>query len=63
MLVLNIHAMENESNNKPHLFWDTSTSSQVWNCDGVVSEILIDHIFQWSQEDLNCEPLRCQAVA
>ena len=27
------------------LSWDTSTSCQLWNCDGVVLEILMDHKF------------------
>ena len=32
------------------LFWDTSTSSQVSNCDGVVLEIYLDPKFQCIQE-------------
>ena len=36
---------------------DTSTSSEVSNCDGVVLEIYLDNNFQWPQEDLNCESL------
>ena len=43
-------------------FWDTSTSSQVSNNDGVVLEIYLDHKFQWSQEGLNCESLAYDAV-
>ena len=27
------------------LSWDTSTSSQVWNCDGSLLKILMDHKF------------------
>ena len=42
--------------------WDTSTSSQVSNCDGVVLEIYLDHKFQWPQEGLNCESLACEVV-
>ena len=30
--------------------WDTSTSSQVSNCAGVLLEIYLDHKFQWSQD-------------
>ena len=37
--------------------WDTSTSSQVSNCDDVVREIYLDHKFQWSHEGLNCKAL------
>ena len=37
--------------------WDTSTSSQFWNCNGVVLEIYLNHKFHWAQEGLNCEPL------
>ena len=29
-----------------------------WNCDVFVLEILMDHKFQLTQEDLNCEPLK-----
>ena len=36
---------------KLYLFsWDTSTSSQVSNCNGVALEIYLDHKFQWPQE-------------
>ena len=42
--------------------WDTSISSQDWNCDGVVLEIFMDHKFQWPHEGLNCEILTCNAV-
>ena len=42
--------------------WDTSTSSQVSNCDGAVLEIYLDHKFQWSQEGLNCESLAYESV-
>ena len=31
-------------------FWDTSTSSQASNCDGVVLENYLDHNFQWPRE-------------
>ena len=44
------------------LCWDTSTSSQVSNCDGVVLEIYLDHKFQWPQEGLNCEFLAYEVV-
>ena len=37
------------------LCWDTSTLSQVSNCDGVMLEIYLDHRFQWPREVLNCE--------
>ena len=36
---------------------DTTTSSQVSNCDRVVLEIYLDHKFQWSIEGLNCKSL------
>ena len=42
--------------------WDTSTSSQVSNCDGVMLEIYLDHKFQWPQEGLNCESLAYDVV-
>ena len=45
-----------------HTFWDTSTSSQVFNCDGVVLEIYLDHKFQWLQEGLNFESLAYEVV-
>ena len=35
--------------------WDTSASSEVSNCDGVVLEIYLDHRFQWPQGGLGCE--------
>ena len=35
--------------------WDTSTSSQVSNCDGVVLQIYLYHKFKWPQEGLNCK--------
>ena len=44
------------------LCWDTLTSSQVSNRDGVVLKIYLDHIFQWPQEGLNCEPLAYEVV-
>ena len=44
------------------LCWDTSTSSQVSNCDGVVLEIYLDHKFQWPQEGLNYESLAYEVV-
>ena len=44
------------------LCWGTLTSSQVSNRDGVVLEIYLDHIFQWPQEGLNCEPLTYEVV-
>ena len=37
------------------IYWDTSASRQVSNCDGVVLEIYVAHRFQWPQEGLNCE--------
>ena len=45
------------------LYWDTSTSSQVSNCDGVVLEIDLDHKFQWPQENLNCESRAYEVVS
>ena len=42
--------------------WDTSASSQVSNCDGVVLEVCLDHKFQWPQEGLNCESLAYEVV-
>ena len=45
------------------LYWNTPTSSQVSNCDGVVLEIYLDHKFQWPQEDLNCESLAYEVVS
>ena len=48
---------------RKHLCWDTSTSSQVSNCDGVVLEIYLNHKFQWPQEGLNCESLAYEEVA
>ena len=44
------------------LCWNISTLSQVSNCDGVVLEIYLDHKFQWTQEDLNCESLAYKVV-
>ena len=35
---------------------------QVSNRDGVVLKIYLDHIFQWPQEGLNCEPLAYEVV-
>ena len=35
------------------LCWDTSTSSQVSNCDGLMLEIYLDHKFKWPQDGLN----------
>ena len=43
--------------------WDTFTSSQVSNCDGVVLKIYFDHNFQWLQEGLNCESFVYKVVA
>ena len=43
--------------------WSFSNNLQIRNCDGVVSNILMDHIFQWPEEGLNCEPLTCSAVS
>ena len=45
-----------------HIFWDTSTSSQVSNCDSVALEIYLDHKFQWPQESFNCESLAYEVV-
>ena len=42
--------------------WNTSTSSQVSNCDGIVLEIYLDHKFQWTKEGLNCASLSYQVV-
>ena len=42
--------------------WDTSTSSQVSNCDGAVPEIYLDHKFQWPQEGLNSKSLAYEVV-
>ena len=39
------------------VYWDTSTSSQVSNYDGVLLEIYLDHKFQWPQGGLNCKSL------
>ena len=44
------------------IFWDTSTSRQVSNCDGAVLEIYLDHKFQWPQEGLKCESLAHELV-
>ena len=41
---------------------DTSASSQILNCDGVVLEIYLEHKFQWPQEGLNCESLAYEVV-
>ena len=32
------------------IFWDTLTSNQVSNCDGVVLKIYLDYKFQRSEE-------------
>ena len=37
--------------------WNTSTLSQVSNCDGVIIGIYLYHKFQWPQEGLNFESL------
>ena len=42
--------------------WDTSTSSQVGKCNGVMLEIFMNHKFQWLQEGLTYEPLICNTV-
>ena len=42
--------------------WDTSTSSQVSNCDGVMLKIYLDQKFQWPHEGLNCETLSCKGL-
>ena len=42
--------------------WDTSTSSQVSNWDGVVLGIYLDDKFQWPHESLNCESLAYEVV-
>ena len=47
---------------KEGLSWDTSISSQVSNCDGVLLENYLYHKFQWSQEGLNCESLAYEVV-
>ena len=39
------------------LCWDTSTSSQVSNCNGVAHEIYLHHKLQWPQDGLNWESL------
>ena len=44
------------------LSWDNSTSTQVWNSDDAVFEILMNHKFQRPQKSLNCEPLMCNAA-
>ena len=51
----NIHTDSDFMQN--NLRGDTSTSSQVANCDGVMLEIYLDHKFQWPQESVNCESL------
>ena len=43
--------------------WSFSNDFQTRNCDGVVFNILMDHMLQWPQEGLNCEPLTCSAVS
>ena len=48
--------------NKNILCWDTSSSSQVSNCHGVVLEIYSDHKFQWPEKGLNCESLVYEVV-
>lgn len=40
--------------------WDTLTSSEVSNCDGVLLEIYLDHKFHWPWEGLKCESLACE---
>ena len=35
--------------------WDTSTSRQISNCDGINLKICFGQKFQWPQEGLNCE--------
>ena len=45
-----------------NLIWDTSISSLISNCDGVVLEICMDHKFQWQQEGLICEFLVYEVV-
>ena len=42
---------------------DTSTSSQVLNCDGAVLKIYLNHKIQWPQEGLNSESLAYEIVA
>ena len=42
--------------------WDTSTSSQVSNCDGVVLDNYLDHKFQWPKEGFKCESLAYKVV-
>ena len=42
--------------------WDTSTSSQVSNCDGVVLEIYFNYKLQWPQEGLKCKSLEYKVV-
>ena len=42
--------------------WDTWTSGQASNCDGIVLEIYLDHKFQWAQVGLNCESLAYEVV-
>ena len=42
--------------------WDTSTSSQASNFDGVMLEIYLDHKFMWPQEGLNFESLTYKVV-
>ena len=55
-------SMQNKTCFKIIKYWDTSTSSQVSNCDGFVLEIYLDHKFQWPQEGLNCESLAYEVV-
>ena len=44
-------------------YWDSSTSSQVSNWNGVALEIYLDQSrVQWPQEGWNCESLACVVV-
>ena len=44
------------------MYWNTSTSIQVSNYDGVVLEIYLDHKFQWPQEGWTANHLTYEVV-
>ena len=42
--------------------WDTSTLSQVSNCDGVVLGIYFNHKLQWPQEGFNSKSVQYEVI-
>ena len=61
-LIHDFYLLQRTLEKKEGLSWDTSISSQVSNCDGVLLENYFYHKFQWSQEGLNCESLAYEVV-